>query len=158
MADLQEAHPEVRLIELRSREVYELDENNVWKEVSRDELVTDQFNKWAQDNDINPVGTPSITMHQTYQQIGDNKSRAITTYTLCASVMTRRNQWLSELSYRAQVDRVVRTVAANPTVANDGDSPAADTVGTTSIPPGGKLEVTQVSLPTAPPPPSAGSA
>jgi hypothetical protein len=98
---------EVRLVEMTARETWELDaQSNQWTVISRDKPVSEQFNEWADSRDMNPHGACSITT----LQIQEAPNRITMLHVLCASVMSRRDQGMLELSYREQVERLLRGI------------------------------------------------
>lgn len=91
-------HVPIRLFQMVSRSVYEYnEETNEWVLVSRDEPVTEQFNKWAEENGVNPC-QHTITM-RSYKE-GD---RFVNETVLCVSVIGRKEQAMMELAYRQKV-------------------------------------------------------
>ena len=96
-------YPEIRVIELHSRTVQVLDDNtNQWKVQSADQSVSEKFNAWADANDMNPFGTPTIKQ----TQIQETPTRVVIAYSLCASVISRQNQAVLELALRQQVEQM----------------------------------------------------
>lgn len=129
MADQPTLNAEVRLVEMTSRMTYEIDpESNEWKVVSKDKPVSEQFNEWANQRDMNPHGPCVITQNQ----FVESPTRVTIAYTLCASVMARKDQTLLELAYREQVGRLL-SAATLPAGVPGGAlavSPAAPTLPT----------------------------
>jgi hypothetical protein len=108
MVDQPTLNAEVRLVEMTSRMTYEMDpESNEWKIVSKDKPVTEQFNEWANQRDMNPHGSCVITQ----SQFVESPTRVTIAYTLCAAVMSRRDQTLLELAYREQIGRLLSAAA-----------------------------------------------
>lgn len=96
MEDL--VHVPIRLFQMVSRSVYEYrSETNEWVLVSKDEPVTEQFNKWAEEQKVNPC-QHTITM-RSYKE-GD---RFINETVLCVSVIGRKEQAMMELAYRQKI-------------------------------------------------------
>ena len=121
MSDQSTLNAEVRLVEMTSRTTFQLDpETNEWQIVSSDKSVSEQFNEWANSRDMNPHGPCVITQNQ----FVESPTRLTTAYTLCAAVMTRKDQALLELSFREQTGRLLAAV-----------SPPADAPSRPSAPP-----------------------
>lgn len=96
-------HTETRLIEMSARETYEFDqETNSWKVIARDTPVDEQFNQWAQERGMNP---DKAVITQT--QFSEGPNRITVVKTLCASTITREDQYKMELAYRVQVARIL---------------------------------------------------
>lgn len=125
MSDPLSLNAQVRLIEMTSRTTYELDQNtNLWRIVSSEKSVTDQFNEWADQRDMNPHGTPSITQ----AQFVDSPERITIAFTLCVAVMPRKDQALLELAFREQTARLIS--ANTCTSADDSDGSVHNRVPT----------------------------
>jgi hypothetical protein len=97
-------HAEIRLIEMSSRTVWQLNEqNNQWEQISADPPVTYKFNALADERNVNPLQA-TITQSQ-YSQA--NPTRVTVVHVLCAAVITREAQAITELAYREQTQRLL---------------------------------------------------
>lgn len=105
----------LRLIELRAQVTYQEDERGEWQEIARDPPVSAQFNTWADENDMNPAWTPTITVQQERGQHGDGRNWLVRTYILCAVVISREEQWRMEMAYRTQTARLCETLTSSRT-------------------------------------------
>ena len=100
----------VRLTEQTSQIHRSLSEDGrSWEIVSADLPVSEKFNKWADENDMNPYGTPSITRSITWMPDGRSY---VETSTLCAAAVSREDHAKMELSLREQIIKI--GLAVNP--------------------------------------------
>lgn len=112
------------VLELSSREAWELDESTgEYRLVSEDVMpVSAQFNKLADDRNINPIGTPTITETHVVEVPG---KRIIVSRVLCAVVMDRNEYAAMELGYREFMARIMASIQGAP-VPTDGIVPIGD--------------------------------
>ncbi len=112
-------HVQTRCVEMTSKFVFDYDsKKGVWASVVNDTPVSEKFNAWADQHDMNPAMTPNITIHEakeTYQNDkGETIIRCTKTYLLCAAAITRVEQASLELSYRQQIAMLIHSKAATP--------------------------------------------
>lgn len=101
------------VIELSASTVWERNENTgTYEIVSEDVMpVSEQFNRLANERDVNPVGTPTISETQLVEIPG---KRIVNTRVLCAVVMKRSDYEQMELSYREFMARIIASLGDGP--------------------------------------------
>lgn len=138
----------IQLISMRSSVAKVFDEEaGEWRITSRDEPVTEKFNRWADEHDMNPVGPPVVTL----SQFRHSPIQHVETSVLCVSVMSRASHAMMMLAQQEQLMKVaagLRSTAADAPVPVETTSPEGlgETAPTAA-------DVKKVDFP-APPPPS----